>query len=80
MPVPSVFKSAEKQKSLIDLAEQRLRKDFKPASELPSHLYLLNNGDLNYNPQENYVQMFYRTMLENESVQDQVEATSKSNY
>jgi hypothetical protein len=31
--------------SVVDLAEQKLIKDFKPASELPSHLHLLDGQD-----------------------------------
>ena len=30
--------------SVVDLAEQKLIKDFKPASELPSHLHLLDGS------------------------------------
>jgi hypothetical protein len=53
-----------------------LIKEFKPASQLPDHLHLIDTaaqseGDRNveaYDPKKNYLQVFWKQILENEQV------------
>jgi hypothetical protein len=64
--------------SIVDLAEQKLIKDFRPASELPSHLHLLEDSDNSvpyaaYDPKKNYLKMFWRSLLENEQMQTELD-------
>ena len=66
--------------SIVDLAEQKLIKDFKPASELPSHLHLLDEDNKNnsvpyaaYDPNKNYLKLFWRSLLENEQMQTELD-------
>lgn len=72
----------------MDLAEQKLIKEFKPASQLPDHLHLIDTATQSevdrtveaYDPKKNYLQKFWKQILENEQVQNDVEYASKSNY